>query len=109
MFHVPTVFVIVAGAGADIGMPLGSKLATTIASRLVFEFKHGLFEKGDQKLHDVIVQAAGSMGTTPKPLWAAARDITGGIGWAQAAAALTLCGSIRISIASDSSRNLESA
>jgi hypothetical protein len=40
MLHVPTVFVIGAGAGADIDMPLGSRLTDLIASKVNINYGH---------------------------------------------------------------------
>src|SRR4051794_38865980 len=48
MIKKSTVFVLGAGAGFDIGMPLGSTLSGTIGNKLNFRFVRGQLEKGDE-------------------------------------------------------------
>jgi hypothetical protein len=81
MFHIPTVFVIGAGAGCDVDMPLGKQLAREIADRVDFRFKDGLLARGNERLHNDLLQLAGAKGVNRRLLWSAGNAIAGGIGY----------------------------
>jgi hypothetical protein len=50
MLKVPTVFVIGAGAGVDVGMPLGDRLSHIIGEKLRIKFEEGNRQTGGDKL-----------------------------------------------------------
>jgi hypothetical protein len=50
MLKVPTVFVIGAGAGVDVGMPLGDQLSHIIGEKLQIKFEEGNRQTGGDKL-----------------------------------------------------------
>jgi hypothetical protein len=50
MLRVPTVFVIGAGAGVDVGMPLGDRLSHIIGEKLRIKFEEGNRQTGGDKL-----------------------------------------------------------
>jgi hypothetical protein len=54
MLDKPTVFVIGAGAGFDIDMPLGDKLADLIAGAVSFYYEKGLLTKGNVHIADAL-------------------------------------------------------
>jgi hypothetical protein len=54
MLRTPTVFVIGAGAGYDIGMPLGGALSTTIGDKLDIRFDAGTRVHGDELIYSAI-------------------------------------------------------
>lgn len=51
MFEKKTLFVVGAGAGAEVGLPVGTQLAGNIAKALDFEFEYGEMTAGDRELH----------------------------------------------------------
>ena len=81
MFHIPTVFVIGAGAGCDMDMPIGKQLAREIADRVDFRFNDGLLAQGNEKFHNDLLQLSGAKGVNRRLLWAAGNAIAGGIGY----------------------------
>jgi hypothetical protein len=63
MIRTKTVFVIGAGAGADIGMPLGDKLSGIIGKKLDIKFEHGYKQiSGDQLIMDALGRIAKEQG-----------------------------------------------
>lgn len=58
MLDKPTVFVIGAGAGFDIGMPLGDDLADLIASGVSFYYEQGNLTKGNGYIADGLQRMA---------------------------------------------------
>jgi hypothetical protein len=74
MFDRPTVLVIGAGAGFDIEMPLGSRLAEKIAKSVDFYIDGGEYKRGDQRIAEEL-QRIGDWGS----FLSAGRMIAGGI------------------------------
>jgi hypothetical protein len=58
MFRVPTVFVIGAGAGFDVGMPLGDRLSQTIGKKLRIAFEGNQQTGGDHLIMEAMRQHA---------------------------------------------------
>jgi len=50
MFRRDTVFIVGAGASSEVGLPVGSKLATLISDLMRFEFDFGQMTKGDGEI-----------------------------------------------------------
>jgi hypothetical protein len=74
MFDRPTVLVIGAGAGFDIEMPLGSRLAEKIAESVDFQIEGGGYKRGDVRIATALQQ----MGEW-EPFLTAGRMIASGI------------------------------
>jgi hypothetical protein len=74
MFDRPTVLIIGAGAGFDIEMPLGDRLAERIAASVDFYLEDGDYKKGDRRIAEEL-QRLGDWGS----FLSAGRMIAGGI------------------------------
>lgn len=79
MFLVPTVFVIGAGAGTDIDMPVGGELSKIIAEKLDIRFEAGDLESGDQTIVQVLRRVAKARGANPNEWFGAGRTVASGI------------------------------
>jgi len=79
MLDKPTVFVIGAGAGFDIGMPLGDDLADLIASGVSFYYEQGNLTKGNGYIADGLQRMAQHQKTSWESFLLAGRMIAGGI------------------------------
>jgi predicted cation transporter len=80
MFKVPTLFVIGAGAGFDIGMPVGEKLSGEIAKKLNIKFESGVRKvSGDDNIMAALISHAQLRGENVNDYLAAGRSITQGI------------------------------
>jgi hypothetical protein len=79
MLDKPTVFVIGAGAGFDIGMPLGDDLADLIASGVSFYFEQGILTKGNDYIASGLQRIAQHQKINWEPFMLAGRMIAGGI------------------------------
>ena len=83
MFSVQTVFVIGAGAGKDIGMPVGSELSAVIAAKLNIKHKDGgrQLASGDYEISEALRQIAKINGEDYNDWRAAGTMVAGGIGY----------------------------
>jgi hypothetical protein len=79
VFSVPTVFILGAGAGTDIDMPVGNKLSDAIADRLNFRFDAGRLEHGDGLIIEAIRPIAKSRNDDLNSWIGAARSVSKGI------------------------------
>jgi hypothetical protein len=80
MLSVPTVIVIGAGAGTDIGMPLGSKLSQELADRLniAFDMSNNM-KSGNVELYEWVKRVAKDRNEPANQWRAAARMVAAGI------------------------------
>src|SRR5262245_12361487 len=62
MLRNKTVFVIGAGASAEVGLPVGSQLANQIKSLLSFKYEFGRVANGDEEFDMAMLNAAGQDG-----------------------------------------------
>jgi hypothetical protein len=83
MIRTKTVFVIGAGAGFDIGMPLGDALSTLIASKLNIKFALGgtKQESGDEEIMQALKVIASAQKEDPNDYRAAGCNVASGIGF----------------------------
>jgi hypothetical protein len=80
MFHVPTVFVIGAGAGVDVDMPTGKSLTDEIAKKVAIRFEGGTKKvSGDDITYEELKRVARTKGISVNDLTAAGRKISVGI------------------------------
>ncbi len=79
MFSVPTVFIIGAGTGKDIGMPVGSALSDAIAHQLDFYFEQGQLVRGDELIVEVLRRLARERGANVNEWVMAGRSVAQGI------------------------------
>ena len=79
MFPVATVFVVGAGAGSDIGMPVGSVLSETIARKLDFSFDGGELKRGDPEIMSTFNRLAATENSKVDDWIIAGRSIARGI------------------------------
>ena len=79
MLDKPTVFVIGAGAGFDIGMPLGDDLADLIATGVSFYFERGNLTKGNGRIASGLQRIAQHQKMNWESYMLAGRMIAGGI------------------------------
>jgi hypothetical protein len=83
MLNKQTVFVIGAGAGFDVDMPLGSKLASEIAEDTYFRFEAKQLIGGNERVWTASRNMANAAGIDNNATLAAGRMITTGIAYAQ--------------------------
>jgi hypothetical protein len=79
MLDRPTVFVIGAGAGFDIGMPLGDDLADQIAGGVHFYYEHGNLTKGNAHMAAALQRISQHGKTNWEAFLIAGRMIAGGM------------------------------
>jgi hypothetical protein len=79
MFKVPTVFVIGAGTGFDVGMPLGDKLSQIIGEKLRITFEGNQQTSGDSLIMEAMRQHAKANGQNANVYRRAAFRVAGGI------------------------------
>jgi hypothetical protein len=79
MFKVPTVFVIGAGTGFDVGMPLGDKLSQIIGEKLRITFEGNQQTSGDSLIMEAMRQHAKANGQSANVYRRAAFRVAGGI------------------------------
>ena len=82
MFSVPTVFVIGAGAGKDIGMPVGSELSIEIAAKLKITHKDysPALQSGDLRISQALGRIAKERGENYNEWRVAGGSVAAGIG-----------------------------
>jgi hypothetical protein len=78
-----TLFIIGAGAGFDVNMPVGTRLATEIAEETNFRFKGGLLEGGNERVWAASRTMALAAGLDQTSTLIAGRMIATGITYAQ--------------------------
>ena len=83
MFKVPTVFVIGAGAGFDVGMPLGDKLSQIIGEKLRITFEGNQQTSGDSLIMEAMRQHAKANGQNANVYRRAAFTVAGGIAYSR--------------------------
>jgi hypothetical protein len=83
MLNKPTVFVIGAGAGVEVGMPVGNELATKIAEETNFRFDAGQQVGGDERVWTASRNMALAAGLDQTSTLSAGRMIATGIAYAQ--------------------------
>jgi hypothetical protein len=83
MLKEPTVFVIGAGAGVDIGMPTGAKLIEELMSKLNFNFHYGELRHGNAQIADGLRIAAGRKNIQMNDMVRAGRAIVQGVSYAR--------------------------
>jgi hypothetical protein len=83
MLNKQTVFVIGAGAGFDLDMPVGNQLANEIAEETNFRFKAGVLEGGDERVWIASRNMAVAVRIDQTSTMSAGRMITRGITYAQ--------------------------
>jgi len=83
MFKVPTVFVIGAGAGFDVGMPLGDKLSQIIGEKLRITFEGNQQTSGDSLIMEATRQHAKANGQNANVYRRAAFGVAGGIAYSR--------------------------
>jgi hypothetical protein len=84
MLRVPTVFVIGAGAGVDVGMPLGDQLSRIIGEKLRIEFREGNRQTGgDELIMEAIRKHAAANQQNPNLYRQAAFSVAGGIAYSR--------------------------
>jgi hypothetical protein len=84
MLRVPTVFVIGAGAGVDVGMPLGDRMSQIIGEKLRIEFGEGNRQTGgDRLIMEVIRRHAGDNQQDPNLYRRAAFSVADGIAYSR--------------------------
>jgi hypothetical protein len=83
VFSVPTVFVIGAGAGKDIDMPVGSVLSDTIAKKLDIFFEQGQLQRGDGLIVEVLRRIARERNANVNDWIMAGRSVAKGIRFAR--------------------------
>lgn len=82
MLPVRTVFILGAGAGVDIGMPIGSNLSAEIAQRLSIKFGESDQETGDKVIADALRKVARERGEEKWSDWRmAGAGVARGIGY----------------------------
>ena len=81
MFKVPTVFVIGAGAGFDVGMPLGDKLSRIVGEKLRITFEGNQQTSGD--LMEAMRQHAKANGQNANICRRAALGVASGIAYSR--------------------------
>jgi hypothetical protein len=81
MIRTKTVFVIGAGAGFDIGMPLGDALSNLIASKLNIKFGLDKQESGDEEIMQALKIIASAQMEDPNLYRAAGCNVASGIGY----------------------------
>jgi hypothetical protein len=79
VFSVPTVFVVGAGAGADIDMPVGAALSVRIAEMLNFYYETGQLVSGDDLIMAALQRVARERKTNASAWVTAARSVATGI------------------------------
>jgi hypothetical protein len=83
MLNKQTVFVIGAGAGFDVNMPVGNQLATQIAEETNFRFNAGLQEGGNERVWAASLDMARAAAIDQTSTMSAGRMIATGITYAQ--------------------------
>ena len=83
MFKVPTVFVIGAGAGFDVGMPLGDKLSRIVGEKLRITFEGNQQTSGDSLIMEAMRQHAKANGQNANVYRRAAFGVAGGIAYSR--------------------------
>lgn len=81
MFKEPTVFVLGAGAGVDIGMPTGAALIEQLISKLDFNFQHGELKQGDDEIANALRIAAARKQISMNELMRASHAIAQGVSY----------------------------
>jgi hypothetical protein len=79
----PTVFVIGAGAGVDIGMPTGAKLIEEMISKLDYRFEGGALKKGGSEILEALQIAGKRKSINLDELIKAGRSIAQGVSYVQ--------------------------
>lgn len=80
MFRPKTLFVIGAGAGQEIGLPIGSELSNQIAQKVNFEQDPlGQIKSGDPWLRRLLLQKATTANISVAEFYSAGRQIARGI------------------------------
>lgn len=80
MFKSRTLFVVGAGASAELGLPVGAGLKTKIAEKLSFSFQHGRdLIKGDWRIYEAIRAMAHATSENPGAYTQAGRRISVGM------------------------------
>jgi hypothetical protein len=83
MLNKRTLFVIGAGAGFDVDMPVGNTLATQIATETNFRFDSGMLVGGDERVWAASRNMALAVGVDQTTTMSAGRMIANGITYAQ--------------------------
>src|SRR5262245_15619130 len=83
MFKVPTVFVIGAGAGFDVGMPLGDRLSEIIGEKLRITFERSQQTSGDSLVMEAMRQHAKNNKQDAKVYLHAAFGVADGIAYSR--------------------------
>jgi hypothetical protein len=84
MILLKTVFVIGAGAGVDIAMPMGDQLSQIIGSRLDIRFEHGVRQiSGDRLIMDALNHLARDDGSDANLYRSAGANVAKGIGFSR--------------------------
>jgi hypothetical protein len=83
MLRVPTVFVIGAGAGVDVGMPLGDRLSQIIGDKLLIRFEEGRQIHGDSLIMDAIRNHAAANKQDANLYIRVASNVAGGIAFSR--------------------------
>jgi hypothetical protein len=79
MLGLPTVFVLGAGAGVDVGMPVGEKLTGEIAKKVDITFERGKKTGGDDITTEALRLIAKAAGADANSYYGAGRNIAKGV------------------------------